>query len=81
MEDRNLTLNVEQNCVDEQLLEENSRKSAKNPTAEKKMSSIKWKYVVFFIIWLGSAWHLLTVKEKVLVKHDILLDSKHTKGI
>lgn len=45
-----------------------------------KMRKIKWKYVIFFAIWLLSAWHLLTVEEQVLINHDIFIDAKHTKS-
>lgn len=38
------------------------------------------KQVVFSIVWLISAWHLLTVKEKIPHRFDISLDSHHTKS-
>lgn len=38
------------------------------------------KQIVFSIVWLISAWHLLTVKEKILHRYDISIDSHHTKS-
>lgn len=45
-----------------------------------KKSSHKWRYIIFFLIWLLSAWHLLTVKEKMLIKHNIVIESQHIKS-
>lgn len=41
--------------------------------------SNKWKYIVFMLIWLLSAFHLLTIEEKVLIKHDLVLERNYTK--
>lgn len=38
------------------------------------------KYIVFSAIWMFVAWNLLTVKEKNLIKRDILVHSNGTKG-
>lgn len=62
-----------------QIPPDNSNLDDKNEPMEKKPKN-KWKYVIFFAIWLFSAWHLLTVKENILIKHDILLDVEHTKS-
>lgn len=44
-------------------------------------SRSKWKYGVFFGIWMMSAWHLLTVSEKILIEHSISIDAEHVQSM
>lgn len=73
-------INVDGSNAEENLLEKTLFNGVNNEEKLDKKSSKKWKYIIFFGIWLLSAWHLLTVKEKMLIKHDILIDSQHTKS-
>lgn len=38
------------------------------------------KQILFALVWIIGAWHLLTVKERVLHKFDVSIDVQHTKG-
>lgn len=70
--------------MEEKLLENTSSvnsESAKNTEMVEKKLKVNWKYVIFFVIWLMSAYHLLTVKEKILIKHEILVKPKHTTSM
>lgn len=41
----------------------------------------RWRYGVFFVIWLLVAWPLLTVREKDRIEHVIAIDSTSEKSI
>ena len=46
-------------------------------------SSSPWnvlKQIIFALVWIIGAWHLLTEKEKVLHKFDVSFDIQHAKG-
>lgn len=71
---------------EEELLNKNSNKFNSNESGSSKSDSIsssssKWKYGVFFAIWLVSAWHLLTVSEKVLIVYPVSIDANHKKSM
>lgn len=38
------------------------------------------KHVIFALVWTIAAWHLLTVKEKVLHKVQVAVDAQHSQG-
>ncbi|XP_055295146.1 P protein-like [Sitodiplosis mosellana] len=79
--EKTLAIDVDGSVGDEKLLMETRTESKEKIETMKKKGKSKWKYVIFFAIWLMSAWHLLTVKEKILIKHDILMDAKHIKAL
>lgn len=41
----------------------------------------KWRYGIFFVIWLLVAWPLLTVREKIPIEHTVAIDSAHDKSM
>lgn len=41
----------------------------------------KWRYGIFFVIWLLVAWPLLTVREKNPIEHTVAIDSAHDKSM
>lgn len=41
----------------------------------------RWKYGIFFVIWLLVAWPLLTVREKIQIEHTVAIDSAHDKSM
>lgn len=80
-EEKMLTINVSENAVDEELLNKDSVVPDSSEAIGQKRSSNKWKFGVFFALWLLSAWHLLTVREKIPIEHNISIDSKHEKSM
>lgn len=60
--------------VESEPLTKAEKKDEKQPAVTSDKNN-RWKYVMFFLIWSLSAWHLLTVKEKVLIKHDIVVNA------
>lgn len=61
--------------LDEKLLLKNGNH---NNTSPKKAS--RWVYLILFLIWFLSVWHLLTMKEKILIKHDIVINANISRG-
>lgn len=41
----------------------------------------RWKYGIFFVIWLLVAGTLLTVREKIRIEHTVAIDSTSEKSI
>lgn len=77
--DQSLTINMSEFVAEEELLHKTGDFATAKDRNEGK-SYLKWKYGVFFAIWLLSAWHLLTVSEKILIEHSIWIDSDHVKS-
>lgn len=46
-------------------------------------SHTHWKsltHVLFLLVWIIAAWHLLTVKEKILQEFQVAVDAQHSQG-
>lgn len=80
-EDHILTINVYESNIEEEPQNKDSDSSNLKGTAEEKIIAKRWKYGVFFAIWLFSAWHLSTVAEKVLIEHSVSIDSNHEQSM
>lgn len=59
-------------CLDEK----EALASANKPGGTAK----KWRYGIFFVIWLLVAWPMLTVRENIQIEHTIAIDSAHDKS-
>lgn len=72
--------------LDEKLIVTNdtdrSCKKEAPPTSSNKpgRSTKRWKYGIFFAIWLLVAWALLTVREKIRIEHTVAIDSTSEKS-
>lgn len=79
--DKLLSINVSGNTADEGLLNKDLVDADSSDRIEEKRSSNKWKYGIFFAIWLICAWYLLTVREKIPTEHNIVIDSRHERSM
>lgn len=76
MQDKAFAVEGDDQSTDRSLLEDESTNDS-NSSPKKHL----WKYVMFFLIWTLSAWHLLTVKEKVLIKHDVHINENISRSM